>query len=107
MARAYAAVPRAWHLHIDHSVSSGEHGVCDQELRALAEQSAGLTFNLRVTSRDGRLNAATLHALRATYPHAYFYLCGSPGYVESVAALLTQAGVAASRVRTELFSPVG
>jgi len=107
MARAYAAVPRTWHLHIDHSVSSVEHAICDQELRALAEQSAGLTFNLRVTRRDGRLDAAALEALTATYPGAYFYLCGSPGYIESVVALLTQADVADSHIRVELFSPVG
>lgn len=107
MARAYAAVPRTWHLHIDHSVSSVEQAICDQELRALAEQSAGLTFNLRVTRRDGRLDAAALEALTATYPGAYFYLCGSPGYIESVAALLTQADVADSHIRVELFSPVG
>ena len=107
MARAYAAVPRTWHLHIDHSVSSVEQAICDQELRALAEQSAGLTFNLRVTRRDGRLDAAALEALTATYPGAYFYLCGSPGYIESVVALLTQADVADSHIRVELFSPVG
>ena len=107
MARAYAAVPRAWHLHVDHSVSSGEQGVCDQELRSLAAQSAGLTFNLRVTSRDGRLDAAALGALIATYPDACFFLCGGLGYTESVAGLLTQAGVADSRIRVELFSPVG
>jgi CRP-like cAMP-binding protein len=107
MARAYAAVPRTWHLHIDHSVSSVEQAICDQELRALAEQSAGLTFNLRVTRRDGRLDVAALEALTATYPGGYFYLCGSPGYIESVAALLTQADVADSHIRVELFSPVG
>ena len=107
MARAYAPVPRKWHLHVDHSVSFEEQAVCDQELTELAARSAGLTFNLRVTRRDGRLNAAALEALEATYPEGYFYVCGGTGYVEAVAALLTQAGVASSHIRIELFSPVG
>jgi len=107
MARAYAAVPRTWHLHIDHSVSLPEQAICDQELADLAARSAGLTFTLRVTRRDGRLDAAAIEALKAAYPAGQFYLCGSPGYVESVAALLTQAGVPGGRIRTELFSPVG
>src|SRR5579862_1210405 len=107
MARAYATQPRVWHLHVDHSVSSAEQGVCDQELRDLAARSPGLTFNLRVTRRDGRLDAAAAGALTAAYPDASYFLCGSPGYVESVAALLAQAGVPGPRIRTELFSPVG
>lgn len=107
MARTYATVPRRWHLHIDHSVSLPEQAICDQELSALAERSAGLTFRLRVTRRDGRLDAAALTALKGTYPEGYFYVCGSTGYVESVAALLTQAGVAESHIRIELFTPVG
>jgi ferredoxin-NADP reductase len=88
-------------------VSFEEHAVCHQELRKLAARSGGLTFNLRVTRRDGRLNAAALEALKATYPDGYFYVCGSTGYVEAVAALLTQAGVASSHIRVEFFSPVG
>ena len=107
MARAYAAAPRTWHLHIDHSVSLPEQAICDQELSALAARSAGLTFTLRVTRRDGRLNAASLEALKAAYPEGCFYVCGSTGYVESVEALLTRSGVAASRIRIELFTPVG
>lgn len=107
MARAYAAVPHQWHLHIDHSVSFEEQAICDHELRVLAARTAGLTFNLRVTHRDGRLNAATVEALKATYTGGCFYVCGSSGYVESVAALLRQAGVAESHIRIEVFSPVG
>jgi ferredoxin-NADP reductase/CRP-like cAMP-binding protein len=107
MARAYAAVPHKWHLHIDHSVSFEEQAICGQELRVLAARSAGLTFTLRVTRRDGRLNAAALEALKTTYPDGNFYVCGGSGYVESVAALLKQAGVASSHIRIELFSPVG
>jgi ferredoxin-NADP reductase len=76
MARAYAAVPRTWHLHIDHSVSHEEQAICDQELSDLAAESAGLTFNLRVTRRDGRLNAAALEPLNTAYPEACYYLCG-------------------------------
>ena len=107
MARTYAASPRNWRLHIDHSVSFEEQAICVRELRLLAARSAGITFNLRVTRPDGRLNASSIEALMETHPEGCFYLCGSPGYVESVEALLTQAGVARNQIHVELFTPIG
>jgi ferredoxin-NADP reductase len=41
------------------------------------------------------------------HPAGRFYLCGSPGYVESVEALLTQAGVSGHQIHVELFTPIG
>jgi CRP-like cAMP-binding protein len=107
MARTYAASPRDWHLHIDHSVSFEEQAICDHELRLFAAGSAGTTFNLRLTRPDGRLSASSLAPLIKAHPQGRFYLCGSPGYVESVQALLTQAGVAEHQIQAELFTPIG
>jgi nitric-oxide synthase len=107
MARTYAAVPRRWHLHIDHSVSHEEQAICDQELRGLAAKYAGLTFNLRVTRRDGRIDAASIVALKAAYPEGWFYVCGGSDFVEDVAALVGKVGVDESHVRIEVFSSVG
>lgn len=107
MARTYAHASQDWRLHIDHSVPFVEHSICEPELRMLAGQSAHLTFQLRVTRRDGRINLADARELKEKYAGGLFYLCGSSGYVEAVKGLLMQAGVADSRVRIELFSVRG
>ena len=107
MARTYAASARTWRLHVDHSVSFKEQAICDHELGMIAARSEGITFNLRVTRGDSRLNASSIEALKERHPDAQFYLCGSPGYLESVEGLLTQAGIARNRIHVELFSPVG
>ena len=107
MARTYAASPGQWRLHIDHSVSRREQAICHDELKTIAARSRRITFNLRVTRHEGRLNASSIEALAERLPDARFYLCGSSRYVESVEMLLKQAGIPIDRIRFELFAPVG
>ena len=83
-----------------------EQAICDRELVSLAAHSSGISFNLRVTRRDGRVNVTTLKAL-VRNPGRELLLCGSSGYTTGVEDLLKQAGVAPSQIRIELFSPVG
>lgn len=104
MLRSSAARPRAHKLHLDYSVSVEDHAICRDEL---AGCNGSTSVKLRVTSRDGRLSAAGIEELLARFPGCHFFLCGSNAYVAGVRALLDAAGVAAERVRVEVFSAAG
>ena len=107
MARAVAAGQPLARLHIDYSVSTAEGAVCVEELQALALQDPLFTLNLRVTSRDGRLDAKAIARLVQAHPSAHFYLCAGDSYVSAVQGLLRNAGVEEARIRVEHFSIAG
>lgn len=107
MARAFSAGRPLSRLHIDYSVSTAEAAVCVQELEALAAEDPLFTLNLRVTARDGRLDAAAIARLVERHPSAHFYLCASQPYVTAVQSLLRAAGVEEARIRVEQFSIAG
>ena len=52
-----------------------------------------------------RLNHADLAGALA--PGSVKYVCGSPGFADSVTDLLTEAGVPSSQIRVERFGPTG
>jgi ferredoxin-NADP reductase/CRP-like cAMP-binding protein len=64
-----------------------------------------LTLRPRFTARDGRISAADVEAYARRFPSAVYFLCGSQGYMDAVAAMLRTAGVPAGRVRIESFDP--
>jgi ferredoxin-NADP reductase len=53
----------------------------------------------------GRIDAGMLEPL--ANPMATVFICGSNGFVEAASTLALQAGVDASRIRTERFGPTG
>lgn len=73
-------------------------------LGELASATApNLTLRRRVTSREGRLQAAEVHAWVRRLPTAIYTLCGSEGYMRDVEGWLASAGVPADRIRIERF----
>ena len=107
IASALAADRRPVRLHIDYSVSAAEQAVRCDELAALARSNPLFTLNLRVTSRQGRLDPTLIQALVDTHPGALFYLCASPAYVDRVQQYLRDAGVDEARIKVEQFTIAG
>jgi ferredoxin-NADP reductase len=53
----------------------------------------------------GRIDAAMIEPL--VEDGSTVFVCGSNGFVEAAATIALEAGVAASRIRTERFGPTG
>lgn len=64
-----------------------------------------LTLRPRYTAREPRIAPADLTAYARRFPGAIYFLCGSQGYMDTVAGWLQAAGVARERVRIESFDP--
>lgn len=107
MARALAQMPGRGRLHIEHSVSDLTQAVVLDELRELAAHHPHISCQVRATRTQGRLGAAEIQALALARPEATFYLCGSVGYMEAMAAHLAAAGVVGDRIRQEHFRVAG
>jgi nitric-oxide synthase, bacterial len=90
-------------LVIDYSASTAEQWVAADELRRAHE--AGLVeVHLRATRSQGRFAAPDAQQLVGRYPQAVFLLCGSTGFVDSVAQLLLAAGAPPTQLRREAFT---
>jgi ferredoxin-NADP reductase/CRP-like cAMP-binding protein len=107
ISRAFSAGQPLSRLYIDYSVSTPEASICIEELQALTRGNPRFTLNVRITSREGRLDAASIARLVAQYPSARFYLCASVPYVTHVHDLLRHAGVDEERIHIERFSVAG
>jgi ferredoxin-NADP reductase len=57
------------------------------------------------TGHTGRIDGALIAA--AALDSGTAFICGSNGFVEAAASLLLEAGLAATRIRTERFGPTG
>jgi len=87
-----------------YSVSHPDEILFREELEQAARQHAHLRLEVTVTQPDpdwrgqtGRIDKQKLAALNAP-PNALFYLCGPPGMVEDISAILLELGVSASRI---------
>jgi ferredoxin-NADP reductase/CRP-like cAMP-binding protein len=107
MARALAHSPGRGRLHIDYSVSEPSQAIALDELRQIAMQASDMTLNIRSTRTQGRIGSAEIGRLAQARPSATFYLCGSDGYMATVAEHLAAAGVPPERVRQERFRVAG
>jgi len=107
MARSLASRPDGPKLFLHHSVSSIEKTICRDELERIAASCESFAFELRVTGIEGRMDQSDVSTLVTRFPAAHFYLCGSDGYVIDARERLASAGIDASRIRLELFRPVG
>jgi ferredoxin-NADP reductase/CRP-like cAMP-binding protein len=107
MARALALSPGQGRLHIDYSVSTPRQAVALDELRRIAAASPDVTLSFRATGVQGRIGGSEILELVRAHPDASFYLCGSDGYMGTVARHLAAAGVAPERVRQERFTVAG
>lgn len=107
MARALALAPGRGRLHVEHSVSDWAQAVACDELRTLAARHPHISYRIRTTRTQGRLDAAAVRALAQDRPAATFYLCGSAGYMAAMATHLVTAGVAPDRIRQEHFRVAG
>jgi ferredoxin-NADP reductase/CRP-like cAMP-binding protein len=106
-ARSLKTRPGAWPLTIDHSVATPDQGICRRELEQLAQQEPRLTFRLRVTRDDGRIDRQDVDDYCARFPDALFWICGSDRYVTGITALLEQCALPAARIAVERFTPWG
>jgi ferredoxin-NADP reductase/CRP-like cAMP-binding protein len=88
-------------LVIDWSTRHESDAVLLGELAAAT--APNLTIRRRITSGEGRIQPADVEAVAGRFPTAEFFLCGSDGYMKTVGAWLTAAGVPASRVHVESF----
>jgi ferredoxin-NADP reductase/CRP-like cAMP-binding protein len=105
--RALSAGQPLARLHVDYSVSTVDGSIAVAELQALARNDPRFSLNLRVTSLDGRLDAAAVARLTAEFPEARYYLCASPSYLDTAQRLLQVAGVAPERIQVEHFNIAG
>jgi ferredoxin-NADP reductase len=87
------------------SVRSGEDLIYADELG----EDAIVTYTREVPDgwqgHTGRIDAAMIDSVAA--PDATVFVCGSNGFVEAASSLALEAGVDASRIRTERFGPTG
>lgn len=107
MMRALVAKPRSMRFHLDYSTSFEDQVVCREELESMTRANPALTAKIRLTRGEGRFDAAALREVLERHPGATFYLCGSMVYVESMQALLKDAGVGPERVKVEVFNAAG
>jgi ferredoxin-NADP reductase len=99
-----------------YSVRAPESVIYAAELRRRAAEDQGLKIAYAYTRATpagwskppGRINAAFLsEAALSAAQNPACYICGPTGFVESVAALLEQAGYDPRRIKTERFGPTG
>jgi cytochrome P450 len=76
-----------------------------KELEAL--DVAGVQVIVRETSREGRLDQATIKGLAERARGAQWYLCGPASYVEAVGEMVRAVGIAREHIHVERFTPVG
>jgi ferredoxin-NADP reductase len=99
-----------------YSVRSPETAIYADELRALAGAGDGLEVTFAYTRRSpdpaghpaGRIDAAAL--TEAGWPPSdapSCFVCGSTGFVETIAGWLVDAGHEPARIKTERFGPTG
>jgi len=107
LAAAQAATrrPRTAPFLIHYSGRSRERMPCVKELEAL--DPARVQVIVRETSREGRLDRATIGALAERVRGAQWYLCGPATYVEEVGEMVRGAGITREHVHVERFTPVG
>ncbi len=72
IARNLDALPGAWRLLVDHSVSTADAALFCDEFEALAGRNDRVVFRQRVTRREGRIARADVEAYVARYPNAGF-----------------------------------
>lgn len=92
------------HATLYYSVSQPEEILFRAELEESARRHNHLSLELTVTQpcadwqgQTGRINKHKLAALNAP-PNTLFYLCGPPGMVEDISAMLAELGVSPSRI---------
>ncbi len=88
-----------------YSVKTPEDIIYHQELKDL-ESSGNLNLFLTVTrsewdGRTGRINKSLIQEAVPDLDNSIFYICGSPGMVESMVSILQELGVDKDRVRKE------
>jgi ferredoxin-NADP reductase/cytochrome P450/CRP-like cAMP-binding protein len=77
------------------------------ELEAAARRHPTIALTVRETAHEGRLGLADVAALARQYAGADFFLCGPTAYLDDMAGLLRQAGVAEAQLHIETFTPSG
>lgn len=107
MARALAAQPRPFRLHVHYSASQENDLAGCEELFALGQKNPGISVETRVTKKQGRCGLDQIRELTSQFPQALYFLCGSPSYMDAVSAHLRECGVPDERVRIELFTVAG
>src|SRR5262249_37485029 len=114
MIRSRVAAHSAATFRLLYSVRSPEAVWYRNELQARSGNGIGLTFAYTRASPPnwprppGRIDTALL--AEATWPSTLSptcYVCGPTSFVERAAGLLTAAGHAPDRIRTERFGPTG
>lgn len=114
MAREAAAQTTPTEIRVLVSTRTAEDLLYAEELGELAECRGGRVLHTvtRAASsgwagRAGRISASLVDELLADLPAPLpaIYVCGSSGFVDAAADLLTAAGVAPASIRTERFGP--
>jgi nitric-oxide synthase, bacterial len=106
MARTLSRNGRPCRLYVDYSVSHDTEVVCREEIAGLSTPPR-VSFNLRVTRRDGRFSLEQAKTMHQQYPDAIYFLCGSEPFMNGVAAQLRECGVPDDKIRIEVFSAAG
>ena len=105
MCRSLVGTNRAYHLHVDYSVSSSLEQIGTEEFAEFAARDQQLTFRVRLTRTEGRITQDEIQELVKAYPSATFFLCAGAGYLQTVSSYLRQAGIAEEQIRIEIFTP--
>jgi len=105
--RSAAASGAGRRMHVDYSVSSRDQIVCGEELRELASRHPTISWRTRVTSEEGRFQAADVTALAREFPDADWLICGSKPFQSDAQDMLLRHGIAPRHVHIESFAAVG
>jgi ferredoxin-NADP reductase len=116
MIRTRAAADLRTPFYLIYSVRTPENIIYAAELQRRGVEDQGLTIAYAYTRETpagwpkppARINATFLsQAAFSAEQNPACYVCGPTGFVESVAALLEQAGYDPKRTKTERFGPTG
>jgi nitric-oxide synthase, bacterial len=104
IARTLATDGSGRRLRLDWSARRSSDFIFEAELDALSLAHEHINWNRRLTTADGRLNAADVAARYAYEPGAVAFVCGPNRFGTDVVALLRGAGWPEEAIRVEVFS---
>jgi len=91
-------------FHLDYCAPHLEDLVFQSELERINAQHPNLTFTLRATRRDGRLNTERVQSLYPYSEGAVAFMCGPQTFMDAVRGYLQETGWPTDAIREELFS---
>ena len=91
------------HVHLFYLANSPDRAYYQEELEGIAEAHESFSFTQHYSRERGRLDEAFLRQHCPNYAEREIYICGPPGMNDHLQRLLTDQGIPASRIHSEVF----